>query len=100
MFEELSSVTLTHDIPTHNLSKGDAGTVVHVYANGEGYEVEFFNSMGETIAVLTLSPTDLLAVQTNSVVKWIEPIWDGMTSPPSIANNADKVVTRMFYSQL
>lgn len=100
MFDELSLVTLAHDIPAHNLSRGDVGTVVHVYGNGEAYEVEFFNSMGETIAVLTLNLTDLLAVRTDPVVVWFEPVWSEIEPIPSIVNNAKGTATRMFYSQL
>lgn len=37
---------------------GDVGTVVGVYGNG-GYEVEFMAGDGHTIAVVTLSETDI-----------------------------------------
>jgi len=61
MFEELDKVILNHDIKEYNLKEGDRGTIVHVYGKGDGYEVEFFNVKGDTIAVPTLLPDDIRA---------------------------------------
>jgi hypothetical protein len=41
---------------------GDAGTVVHVYEGGKGYEVEFFALNGRTIAVATVMADDVRPV--------------------------------------
>ena len=54
MLKELDPVVLTRDVPERHLSKGDVGTVVHVYANEKTYEVEFMTAEGRTVAVLTL----------------------------------------------
>lgn len=54
--KELDTVTLTQDIPTEGLESGDIGTVVMVYGQNEGYEVEFVGYDGHTIALLTLKP--------------------------------------------
>jgi hypothetical protein len=54
MIDELSLVALTSDIPDHHLHKGDVGTVVHLYSDGQAYEVEFSSADGMTVAVLTL----------------------------------------------
>jgi len=43
----------------NSVEAGDAGTVVHVYGEGEGYEVEFVGGEEETVAVLTLGPEDI-----------------------------------------
>jgi len=51
---ELDRVALTTPLPRHGLQVGDVGAVVDVYANGEGFEVEFCSLRGETIAVVTL----------------------------------------------
>ena len=48
-------VALTQSLPTHRLAAGDVGTVVHVYANGLQYEVEFFDPQRNTIAIVTLA---------------------------------------------
>ena len=40
-FEELSLVRMAVDIPEEYVKIGDVGTIVHVYPNGKGFEVEF-----------------------------------------------------------
>ncbi len=52
-------VVLTHDIEEHGLKQGDVGAVVHCYPNGEAFEVEFVTAEGRTVAVLTLTPSDI-----------------------------------------
>jgi hypothetical protein len=52
-------VVLTRGLPEHNLQAGDVGAVVHVYAEGKAYEVEFVTGAGRTLAVETLEPTDI-----------------------------------------
>ena len=59
MIKELDLVVLTHDVEHVGLKIGDVGTVVHKYADGEAFEVEFVTADGETIAVLSLSTTDI-----------------------------------------
>ncbi len=59
MIRELDVVVLTHDIPEHDLRKGDVGAVVHCYADGAAWEVEFVTAKGTTVAVLTLSAADI-----------------------------------------
>jgi hypothetical protein len=54
MINELELVVLTHDIPEEQLEAGDVGTVVGVYSNPPGYEIEFSTFMGDTIAVVTV----------------------------------------------
>jgi len=53
MIKEYDRVVLTEDLPDENLKAGDVGTVVMIYGDHEGYELEFFNLCGETIAVVT-----------------------------------------------
>ena len=59
MIDELETVMLTEDLPEEGLKAGDVGTVVFVHGSGEGYEVEFTNDDGDTIAVVTLFPRSL-----------------------------------------
>lgn len=56
MINELETVALTVDLPEHHLKAGDVGTVVLVYNNGEGYEVEFVATHGNSVALKTLKP--------------------------------------------
>jgi len=54
LFEE---VVLTKDIPERGLKKGDVATIVehHPISDGEdGYSLELFNALGDTIAVITV----------------------------------------------
>lgn len=47
-------VVLTHDIPNQELKAGDVGTVVHLYSDGNAYEIEFFALDGRTLDVVTV----------------------------------------------
>ena len=54
LFQE---VVLKKDIPKKQLKKGDVATVVehHPVSNGEeGYSLELFNALGDTLAVITV----------------------------------------------
>ncbi len=52
MFQEQERVVLTVSRPGDNLEAGDVGTIVHVYADGQAYEVEFVALDGHTTAVV------------------------------------------------
>lgn len=54
MIEEHDRVVLTRDIPGEDLVGGDVGTVVHVYAEGKTFEIEFMTLDGQTAAVATV----------------------------------------------
>jgi hypothetical protein len=54
MIKEHDRVVLAADVTSEGLVAGDVGTVVHVYRDGQAYEVEFFTLDGKTAAVLTL----------------------------------------------
>lgn len=59
MIQELDSVVLTTDLPEHGLKRGDIGTVVLIHRDGKGYEVEFVTLDGETVAVVSLFPSQI-----------------------------------------
>ena len=57
-FPLYTDVVLLHDIPDENLRAGDIGAVVdrHQIPGLEtGYSVEFFDMLGNTVAIVTLS---------------------------------------------
>ena len=54
MIADLDLVVLTQDRGEHGLQRGDVGTVVHRYADGQVFEVEFVTAAGSTVALLTL----------------------------------------------
>jgi hypothetical protein len=57
MFEEHAVIKLKKDLPEERLKMGDRGTIVMVYpkiSESQDYEVEFSDSDGFTISLLTL----------------------------------------------
>ncbi len=59
MIKEHDCIVLLQDLPENSLKAGDIGTVVHIHKGGAGYEVEFMTLVGETVAVVTLLPSQL-----------------------------------------
>jgi hypothetical protein len=54
MLNEHDRVVLTRPVSAEGLEAGDVGTIVHVYPDGQAYEVEFVALDGHTTAVATL----------------------------------------------
>ena len=54
MIKEHDRIVLKTDLPADGLEAGDVGTVVHIYADGAAYEVEFTTLDGDTAAVVTV----------------------------------------------
>ena len=67
MIQELDSVVLTTDIPEHNLSQGDIGTVVLVHQAGVGYEVEFVTLTGKTVAIISLFSSQVRLIRDREI---------------------------------
>ena len=59
----LDVVALTVDIPEHNLSRGQVGTVVELLKDGAAYEVEFSDRNGRTYKSLGLRPDQLMVLR-------------------------------------
>lgn len=66
--KEHDLVVLTHPSPGHGLEAGDVGTVVHCYADGEAFEVEFTSAAARTIAVLTLDKAELRELEEGEIL--------------------------------
>jgi hypothetical protein len=67
LFEE---VVLTKDIPEKGLKKGDVATIVehHLVSDGEdGYSLELFNALGDTIAVIILPDLAIEPLSANEI---------------------------------
>ncbi|HHB91174.1 MAG TPA: DUF4926 domain-containing protein [Anaerolineae bacterium] len=56
---EYETVVLVHDLGYLPLKAGDVGAVVHVYPDDETFEVEFVTGEGKTVALVTLSRSDI-----------------------------------------
>jgi hypothetical protein len=68
-FPLYQDVVLAKDLPEENLRVGDVGTVVerHDVAGLEtGYSVEFFDMLGNTVAVVTVRGSALRAMNEGS----------------------------------
>lgn len=68
MSPELDTVVLTRDLKRYGLKRGDVGAVVHCYANGEAFEVEFVTGEGQTIAVVTLTERDIRPMRRGEIL--------------------------------
>jgi hypothetical protein len=67
MIRELDRVVLTEALPDLSLEAGDIGTVVLIHENGAGFEVEFVTLTGETLAVTTLTNSQVRPIRRGEV---------------------------------
>lgn len=63
---ELDVVVLAVDLPEFGLRKDDLGTIVHIYTGARSFEVEFVASNGDTIAMTSLKPEQILPFKPGS----------------------------------
>ena len=69
-FELYTDAALARDIPEHRLRRGDVVKVIdyHPSANGEnGYSIEVFNALGDTIAVTAVPESALESLRNDEV---------------------------------
>ena len=62
MLEEHDRVVLTDDVADPALKAGDVGAIVHVHRDGEAFEVEFLTLDGDTVALATVSSSQVRPV--------------------------------------
>ena len=70
-FELYKDAVLTRDVPEHRLKRGDIVKLVdhHVAPDGsEGYSIEVFNAVGDTIAVTAVSETALETLREDEIL--------------------------------
>jgi len=70
-FDLYADAALARDVPEYGLCRGDAVKIVdyHPSSNGEnGYSIEVFNALGETIAVTAVPESSLAALQKHEVL--------------------------------
>jgi Domain of unknown function (DUF4926) len=70
-FELYTDAVLTCDVPEHRLKRGDVVKLVdhHVAPdNSEGYSIEVFNAIGNTIAVTVVPETSLESLREDEVL--------------------------------
>ena len=69
-YELFEEVVLLKDILEKRLKKGDAATIVehHPVTDGEdGYSLEIFNVLGDTIAVITVPESAIAPLTENEI---------------------------------
>ncbi|MGC8783607.1 MAG: DUF4926 domain-containing protein [Armatimonadota bacterium] len=66
--KEHDLVVLTRDVPDCGLQQGDVGVIVHCYAGGSAYEVEFVAADGRTVAVLTLNEDEVRPMRQGEIL--------------------------------
>ena len=67
MFKEHERIVLTSDLPDEGLVAGDVGSIVHIYTNGEAFEVEFFGLDGYTAAVATITQSQMRPITNRDI---------------------------------
>jgi hypothetical protein len=68
MIKEHEQVVLTADLPEYDLKAGDVGVVVHIYSDGEAYELEIFALDGRTLDVVTVEAAQVRPVSRRDVL--------------------------------
>jgi hypothetical protein len=67
LFEE---VVLKKDIPEKKLRRGDVATIVehhHVSGGEDGYSLEIFNALGDTISVITIAESAIAPIKKDEI---------------------------------
>ena len=71
-FELYSQVALAVDLPNENLCNGDIATVVEYFeaknAGEAGYALEVFDALGDTVAVIVVSESQIQPLTHNAVL--------------------------------
>jgi len=68
-FKLYSDVAMAVDKPEDHLKKGDVVTIVdfHSAPNENGYSIEIFNALGETIDVTVVKETEIVPLMHNEI---------------------------------
>jgi hypothetical protein len=69
-FELYTDAALVRDIPEYRLRRGDVVKIIDLHAsNGEnGYSIEVFNALGDTIAVTAVPESALESLRNDEVL--------------------------------
>jgi len=71
-YQLFEHVALAHDLPAKGLKRGDLGVIVehHPLPGGEdGYSLEVFNALGETLTVIVVPESALEPVRADEILQ-------------------------------
>ena len=68
MIDESDLVALLIDLPGSGLVRGDVGTVAMIHGQQAGFEVEFINASGKTIAIETLRADQVKKIEESKAI--------------------------------
>lgn len=68
MIQEHERAVLIVDLPEFDLQAGDVGTVVHIYSDGEAYELEIYALDGRTLDVVTVEASQVRPISKQDVM--------------------------------
>ena len=70
MFKEHEQIVLTSDVSgdeQEELKAGDVGTIIHIHPAEQAIVVEFTTPYGETVAIATVSPSQVRSVSNEDI---------------------------------
>jgi hypothetical protein len=71
-YQLFTRVALKEDLPAKALRRGDVATIVETYPGEgnqeQGYSLEVFNAVGETLAIVTVRESQLEPLASNEVL--------------------------------
>jgi hypothetical protein len=67
MIKKHDRIALKTNIPLEKLKAGNVGTVIHVHKKRIAFDVEFLTLHGETVAVATLSASQVRPIQRKEI---------------------------------
>jgi hypothetical protein len=79
-YELFTRVALQEDFPQYRLRKGDIAVVVERHEGSDeletGYSLEVFNALGETMAILVVSESQIEPLMENEIlhVRQLKPV--------------------------
>jgi hypothetical protein len=71
-YQLFTRVALADDLPKENLRRGDLATIVEYYEGSPGqepgYELEVFNAVGDTFAVITARESQIESLRNDELL--------------------------------
>lgn len=68
MFNEFDVIVVLEEIPGSEIKPGDVGTILRPVGNSQGYEVEFLNFGGDTIAIEVMQANQIAPIDPEAMM--------------------------------